>query len=533
MSIHIKLKLNIKFKNYIICKTIMLILIIVVAILLISNKKGIREEIMTTMDAMPFKEGHILPTIRIQKIVLENFKSVTYGEVLFNCGRKVIPQDTEADILGIYGQNGSGKSSVIDAISILKLAMSGWRIDEKHSESIAEGADYSRLSFTFDFQYPPDNKTRTVVYSFKLRKIRNEDYTDPNSDDAKGFDYRNFYEYIPQVFDEEICAGGFFDNANQKMQTILSASGGKYPIGPVRKISQYVGDYKDKLLLELELNKRTASKNKRSFIFSDDTMDLFCENSGNSDYVQVLMELKWYALHYLFVVDSNTANLGSAQLFTVFYTRVGPIPLFMLGHRSRLRHDDFELFKEAVDRVNAVLPTMIAGLQLVLSQEEVIKGDEIWHEYQLYSKRNDCVIPLRDESAGLIRIISILSYIIYAFNDRSATVAIDELDAGVYEYLLGELLIGLQTYGKGQFVFTSHNLRPLEVLKKENILFTTTNPNNRFIRLKGVGHTNNLRSLYLREILGDSQDEQIYDAAKRQRMVAAFLRAGDGHGEEK
>ena len=133
----------------------------------------------------------------------------------------------------------------------------------------------------------------------------------------------------------------------------------------------------------------------------------------------------------------------------------------------------------------------------------------------------------------MIRIVSILSLIISAYNERSTTVAIDELDAGVYEFLLGELLSGLETYGKGQFVFTSHNLRPLEVLKKENIIFTTTNPDNRYIRLKGVGHSNNLRSLYLREILGDSQDEKIYDAAKRQRMNAAFMRVGTVYGEKK
>ena len=149
------------------------------------------------------------------------------------------------------------------------------------------------------------------------------------------------------------------------------------------------------------------------------------------------------------------------------------------------------------------------------------------------SKRKNTLIPFRDESAGIIKLVSILSLVIAAFNDRSVTVAIDELDAGIYEYLLGEILTGLETYGKGQFVFTSHNLRPLEVLKKESLIFTTSNPDNRYIRLKGVGRTNNLRNLYLREILGNTQDEQIYDAAKRQRMIAAFMKAGVGFAEKK
>ena len=93
-------------------------------------------------------------------------------------------------------------------------------------------------------------------------------------------------------------------------------------------------------------------------------------------------------------------------------------------------------------------------------------------------------------------------------------------------------MTGIELYGKGQFIFTSHNLRPLEVLKKESIIFTTSNPDNRYIRLKGVGKTNNLRSLYLREILGNTQDEQIYDAAKRQRMISAFMKAGVGFAQK-
>ena len=37
---------------------------------------------------------------------------------------------------------------------------------------------------------------------------------------------------------------------------------------------------------------------------------------------------------------------------------------------------------------------------------------------------------------------------------------IDELDSGIYEYLLGECLEVMQDKAKGQLIFTSHNLRP-------------------------------------------------------------------------
>lgn len=487
---------------------------------------------MTTME---FREGHILPTVRIQKIVLENFKSVTYGEVLFNCGRKTVPQDTEADILGIYGQNGSGKTAVIEALNILKNALSGWRVDAIYSEYISEGAEYSKLSFTFDLQYPPENNTRTVNYSFKIGKTPNENYGEflSTEDSAREpLSYSSLFENKVKIYDEEISAGGFFNNRNQKMQVILSTSEGKYPIGPVRKISEYVGDFKDDSIVELMVSKRTASKESRSFIFCEDTMELFYNNSNYSEYFCVLMELQYYAFNYLYVVSTHKAKLGGGQLIMPIFTRTGTIPVFILGRTSKVREESLKNFNKVINGINKVLPALVAGLKIEVVHEEVFKGEESWYEIKLYSRRNDCLIPLRDESAGLIRIISILSLIISAYNDRSVTVAIDELDAGVYEYLLGEILSGLETYGKGQFVFTSHNLRPLEVLKKENILFTTTNPENRYIRLKGVGRSNNLRNLYLREILEDSQDEQIYDAAKRQRMNAAFMKAGGVYGEE-
>ncbi len=62
---------------------------------------------------------------------------------------------------------------------------------------------------------------------------------------------------------------------------------------------------------------------------------------------------------------------------------------------------------------------------------------------------------------------------------------IDELDSGIYEYLLGECLEVMQDKAKGQLIFTSHNLRPLEILENDSLLYTTVNPENCYIKSKG------------------------------------------------
>ena len=476
---------------------------------------------------MNFSEGHILPTVRIQKIELENFKSVTHGEVLFNCGRKIVPQDTESDILGIYGQNGSGKTSVIEAIAILKKAMAGDAIPARYSECISPKSNFSLLSFTFDLQYPVESAyTRTITYSFKIEAV-------PNDPPDEREEYRSISSLFPnkvRIVDETITAAGLFDGVVQKKQVILTTSSTQYPIGPVRKIPYYVGTSKDAVIVDLEVNKRSASKDSKSFIFLNDTLEVFYQHCNDTEYFQVLLELKNYACLYLYAVDTRASGMGSV-LSVPLNTRQGVMGLNLMG-TTRMPQRVFKDLDYFISGINTVLPSLVTDLRIELVHNEVVIDGTEGQEVRLYSCRKNVQIPLRDESAGIIKLISVLSLIIATYNDRSITVAIDELDAGIYEYLLGEILSGLESYGKGQFVFTSHNLRPLEVLKKESIIFTTSNPENRYIRLKGVGRTNNLRSLYLREILGNDQDEQIYDAAKRQRMIAAFMKAGDGFAEE-
>ncbi len=472
-------------------------------------------------------EGHILPTVRISRIELENVKSVRHGEIVFNCGRRFVPQDTESDILGIYGQNGSGKTTVIEAIAILERAMSGKQIPARYSECVASGAEYARFTYTFDFQYEGEEAcTRSITYSFKIMAVENDRQEDDDSLNVVS----SLYPTKVRLFDEVISASGLFDGEKQKKQDILTTPEEGYPIGPARKIPYYVGNEKDKLAVTLGVNRRTAEMDSRSFLFCGETMKLFEEHSGYSEYFRILVELQYYATFYLFAVDTRFSGMGSV-LTIPFNTRFGTLSLNLV-RESRLPNEIFRDLEFFVEGVNTVLPALIADMQLVVEHGDFVSEKRQGKEIRLYSKRKDTLIPLRDESAGIIKLVSVLSLIIAAFNDRSITVAVDELDAGIYEYLLGELLTGLETYGKGQFIFTSHNLRPLEVLRKESLIFTTSNPDNRYIRLKGVGRTNNLRNLYLREILGNTQDEQIYDAAKRQRMISAFMKAGVGFAEK-
>ena len=75
-------------------------------------------------------------------------------------------------------------------------------------------------------------------------------------------------------------------------------------------------------------------------------------------------------------------------------------------------------------------------------------------------------------------------------------------------------------------IFTSNNLRPLETIDRGFVAFTTTNPENRYIRLTNVKDNNNLRDFYYRDIILGSQKEDLYDLTNNYKISLAFKKAG-------
>ena len=152
---------------------------------------------------------------------------------------------------------------------------------------------------------------------------------------------------------------------------------------------------------------------------------------------------------------------------------------------------------------------MQLGLEII--KKDFISKDEINIILELLSIRNGQKISINNESEGIKKIISILSALIAAYNDEKVCLIVDEFDAGVFEYLLGELLYVLSGGMKGQIIFTSHNLRIMEKLDKDSIVLTTVNHDNRYTKFKHIKPTNNLRDVYIRELILNKQKEKLYE----------------------
>ncbi len=479
-----------------------------------------------------FEENHMenLPTVRIKKIVLQNFKSVSYGEIVFNCGRQFIPYGTESDILGLYGQNGSGKTSLIEALSILKCLLTGTHVPDDYADCIAVDTDHADLDFTFDLQYP-NGEIREAIYHFSMKKclISKEERQERTKGMPDDFSLPE-ESYKVVIFGEWIKLSWNEDGVYKRSQLIIDTSMDDAPFGPPGKRKYFVSDYR-KAKSELEISKRLASERSQSFIFRKNTIELFNASGLYSMFYQILLELSYFGKWFLFVIDTKSSGFIRFNWALPIYTPWGRY-VFDAVRPIVIADDELSDLEKQIEGISIVLTQIVPGLSIGFKKisSELMEDGKVGNVVMLVANRSGQELPMRSESDGVRKIISILSLITAAYNQKSTTVAIDELDAGVFEYLLGEILQIFEESGKGQLIFTSHNLRPLEVLDKKYLCFTTTNPNNRYFRLQGVGASNNLRNLYLREILVGEQQEEMYSASKKHKIMAALLKAGIAEG---
>ena len=462
--------------------------------------------------------------VRIESIKIENFKNVQYGYIDFENKRK----DYRASILGLYGQNGSGKTALIDAFQVLKFVLCGQPVPVKYADYVNVEEACSVLEF--QFRIKREEQIYNVWYQFSLKKEADDSVTNENDIPESKVKYR------AKIFDEVLSFSYKFKEKKSRKGLLIDTRS-TLAFAPKAKYDELLANVNEDLL-EIYLTKRLAWTQSRSFIFSKEMMNRFRRCCENKIYMTVLEGLCTFGNTELFVINTEHEGLinmnalplsfkfkekGKESLGNLLLPLDGPAPIPKAA---------MELVKKIVDNMNIVLQQLIPGLTIdVMDLGPIVSSDgEMGYLVQLMSLKNRKKIPFKYESEGIKKIVSILQLLIVVYNNPSITVAVDEIDSGIFEYLLGELLNIISEKGKGQLIFTSHNLRPLETIDKGFIAFTTTNPKNRYIRLTNVKGNNNLRDFYYRDIVLGEQNEQVYNPTNNFEIALAFREAGEAFG---
>ena len=467
--------------------------------------------------------------VRMVDFKITNFKNVNNGSLNLINKRK----NFSSSILGLYGQNGSGKTALIDAFQILKLLLCGRQIPDKYADYINVNSDCSKFHFHFQID-AGNNGTYEVYYDFSLKAAKS--IVEPNmpiGDTATTIK--------AQIYDEVISYSFTSDTLKMRKSIFIDTSSDGI-FSPAGKYELLFGKDKE-LKKNLLLLKALTSNSSQSFIFSREFLQNL-RNKKNDEketdsiyslHKYILDRLVYYGNCELFIIATSNSGVLSLNVLPIAFRyksgnhgAVGSLALHLNGP-SEVPEDTFIMINDIIKNMNTVLTQIVPGLTIgIMDMGLTVSADGVKnHSFQLMSNKNNKQIPLCYESDGIKKIISILQLFIIMYNVSSITIAIDELDSGIFEYLLGELLRILSEKGKGQLIFTSHNLRPLETIDRGFIAFTTTNPDNRYIRLSNIKENNNLRDFYFRDIVLGEQNEEIYDTTNNSEIALAFREVGD------
>ena len=473
--------------------------------------------------------------MRLLYLELENFKNVEHGLIKLS----EIPGDglkrAGSCVTGIYGQNGSGKTSLVDALEIIRYLWIGMELDERVADCIAQGKEALtiKLGFYIDGLIFNSNKRIAGHYAVKVaRGIKTVEviyeslsFKDTDSGEAM----RSYYSFEKN---DEI------PRPESLWKSVLPVKGDwRARFMVAKEVAQEMGcsilfSPRLALLLPLRadnLKEQAKQKGKGSLHEKADRFFLFAE---------VLLLCKAFAADNLAVIPLSHHAVISLGLLNVITHGAGILPtggaslrnnvILSLTDPRMVSDEKYETIKQTEGTINKALGALVPGLSFeARSLSEVVMDDgSPGRMVECFSHRGDTVVPFRCESEGIKKIVTILIALIDVFSDPAACVVIDELDSGVFEFLLGEILEVIAEHGKGQLIFTAHNLIPLEVLSDKSIVFTTTNPKNRYITFTGHRPTNNLRDQYLRAINLGGQAESIYEHTSKYEIDNAFYRAG-------
>lgn len=468
--------------------------------------------------------------VRFDSISIKNWKNVKNGEVDLEDSKDLY--NLKPSILGVYGQNGSGKTTLIQVIKVIKSLLMGRELPNNTINLVSIDKRTCSIDICFSIT---DNKEKIykVKYYVELQINEKNIY---NTDIELNVDNQNIVEKRLVVNKEILSASYYASKEKVRMTEIINMDQTRKDIFiPVTKLKILSGNSKEELD-NLLINKKLCYESSCSFIFNSKTLDIIRKNCNDEYYRTIFENLVNFANYNLFVISNEENGLINLNLALPInfklkdiekHQYLGSLPINLKG-TTKVTPEMYKAIERCINNLNTVLVQLIPNLVIeidIIGKERDESGKERII-IQLSSKRNDMKISLINESEGIKKIVSILQLLIVMFNNPSTTVAIDELDSGIFEYLLGELLRIISKHAKGQLIFSSHNLRPLETIDKKFVWFTTTNEENRYIKMINVNKNNNLRDFYFHEILLGGQKEELYVQTNNGAITLAFKEAG-------
>ena len=449
-------------------------------------------------------------------IKAKNFKSLKNIEFNLKRTKNIIN-----DFIAIYGETGSGKTNLVELFKFLQQM------------TIARTFDVSWNMLPKEFFDLKDKMVDKVPMEMKPiweLTLNLEEYRMLNEEEDTKIEYgfkingkEGFYsvKFNREIVEEKLY---FFVNKQNGYYFKLSKNGkeiqkelnnniftnDKYNKELEDNIEKYWGKYSFLSLITFEMK----DKNEE-FIVNNISFKLFeIINKLTSMTVHVN---KWFLK---FVPDNYIRKLALLDLKE--------------GIVSKDRIDQIKKYEEVLNIFFTQAYADIKSVKYTIEEKE----DRI--KYRLYFNKiigGDLKsIPIELESEGTKRIVEEFDTLIGAI--MGETVVIDEIDNGIHDLLMKNIILSIKDEITGQLIITTHNTLLLEILPKECIYILSTdyegNKNINTIKEYGIKiqKNHNARDLYFKGLFGGIPTTSYVDFEEIKYVLEGSKEEVKNNGEE-
>lgn len=402
--------------------------------------------------------------MELTKIKFKNYKALKNLTVDFKKNSK-----KTKELIAIYGENGAGKTNIIDALKNLCLSLITLKAYIEWSNIIAtkesqkdEDSGEPKISPTTLKKLAFFNKHKSIKAVFKNAHMLNEK---GNAEIIYDFDINGKKgTYKLDFSDQNELVGEKLEYVINKRKGLL------FEIKRNVETNELVEKYNRNLIKNQELRSDIRKEVTRfwgrhsflsiiEFILSDGNYERrFIEENLSSNVIDVINEFQGFLFYKHSGVETTEKTLRFKNILSDFSRG------FIENTKRNINK-----IKNTEGLLNEILPKLSSSISYVKYdiekvEESLIRYDLILCKVIGGKNRN---IRFIDESDGTKNVINILPLMLGAVEGR--VVVIDEIDNGIHDLLMEGIIQEFKDHLNGQLIFTTHDTLLMKNLDKDAV----------------------------------------------------------------
>lgn len=388
------------------------------------------------------------------------------------------------NVKGIFGYNGAGKSAIIMSVDLYKNIVCDptFLVQKKTIEQLNKLLNYKRNEFyiSMSFEYI---KNHVLKHYIKITK-------NPVSSN-----------YI--ISEERIMLSNG-RTINEEYLSLISKSNGILSFSDNNEI-----DYLS--LNDLEFTSMITLAAKK-ILSKNGNIDQF-KNSLEIEKIILYLYVSVFNIDvFLLQEDKHTVISYEDKIIMELISKINNYNTTTENNITFFSNDSIIPISEyeAYEKETKKLESFIQLFKPELKKIELIKLiDRDYYHIRKIFVYEDYKVELEFESSGIKQLVKLFTYLSRCA--KGYTTFIDEIDTNINSVYFEKLISFFQQYGKGQLIFTTHNIESMNVLKNQSRSIVVLGVDNNLDTWTPKGNRSPINSYYSGGFLHSPMNVEDFD----------------------